>query len=181
VDILVMRSGCFCDMNGNRNCFSPADLARTAAVYDAAQHQAPLVLGHPTDPKAPAFGWVTGLLSGPAGLVATIERVDEAFKDAVRAGRYRNVSASFWPPSHAENPHPGAWYLRHVGALGGVPPAVRGLGTLAFSEPCEFAACDCGAVEFAAFAPLSRYERARAMANTTGCDLPTVMHYLRGQ
>ncbi|OYW21050.1 MAG: hypothetical protein B7Z43_11640, partial [Sphingomonas sp. 12-62-6] len=37
-----------------------ADLAATAAAYDPAKFEAPIVVGHPAL-DAPAYGWVRGL------------------------------------------------------------------------------------------------------------------------
>jgi hypothetical protein len=54
--------------------------------------------------------------------------------DLVRSGNYKKISASFFSPYHGDNPAPGIWCLRHVGFLGAVPPAVKGMEALAFSE-----------------------------------------------
>jgi hypothetical protein len=69
--------------------------------------------------------------------------VEPSFAEAVRDGRYRNVSASFYPPSAAHNPRPGVFYLKHVGFLGAAAPAVKGLKTV------SFAGAEAEAVEFA--------------------------------
>jgi hypothetical protein len=47
--------------------------------------------------------------------------------DLVREGRYRAVSVSLWMPDAPGNPTPGVWALKHLGYLGAVPPAVKGL------------------------------------------------------
>jgi phosphoglycolate phosphatase-like HAD superfamily hydrolase len=77
--------------------------------------------------------------------------VDPDFAEGVEAGRYRYVSASFYPPSDPNNPKPGNWYLRHIGFLGAQPPAVKGLAP-AFAEAAaaglvEFAAADASTVQ----------------------------------
>ena len=41
-------------------------------------------------------------------------QVDPAFAEAVAAGRYKKVSASFYQPNSPHNPVPGVYYLRHV-------------------------------------------------------------------
>lgn len=63
--------------------------------------------------------------------------MDPAFAELVKAGRYRKVSASFYPPAAKANPRPGSYYLKHVGFLGAQPPAVKGLKAIAFSEEAD--------------------------------------------
>ena len=67
-------------------------------------------------------------------LTADFAQVDEGFADLVKAGRYKKVSASFYPPTSPNNPKPGVWTLRHVGFLGAQPPAVKGLSAISFAE-----------------------------------------------
>lgn len=122
----LLRAGTFRDMHGQVTTFTPSDLAATAAAYDPARARAPLVVGHPTH-NSPAFGWLGRLEAEGEDLYGVPEQVDPAYAEAVRAGRYPERSASLYPPDHPRNPVPGVWYLRHVGALGGVAPAVRGL------------------------------------------------------
>lgn len=122
----LLRAGTFRDMHGRESSFSAADLAATAAAYDPARARAPLVVGHPRD-NSPAFGWLAALEADGDDLYGIPEQVDPAFAEAVRSGRYPERSASLYPPDHPRNPVPGVWYLRHVGALGGMAPAVRGL------------------------------------------------------
>ena len=77
---------------------------------------------------------------------------DPALTSLVQAGRFKKLSASFWPPTHPENPVPGVWSLRHVGFLGAAVPAVLGLAPVELggcaSNLIEFAGCD--AIEAAA-------------------------------
>ena len=60
--------------------------------------------------------------------------MDDDFAELVRKGRYKKVSASFYPPNHPSNPQPENWYLRHVGFLGAHPPAVKGLAAINFAD-----------------------------------------------
>jgi hypothetical protein len=57
--------------------------------------------------------------------------VEQNFEEAVRSGRFKKISASFYPPDHPNHPVPDARepYLRHVGFLGAKAPAVKGLET----------------------------------------------------
>ncbi len=112
---------------------SEADLAKIAAAYDPAAHEAPIVVGHPTT-DAPAFGWVERVEARPDGLHAIPRQVNGEFAELVRKGSYKKVSAAFYPATAANNPKPGVPYLRHVGFLGAEPPAVKGLKGIQFAE-----------------------------------------------
>lgn len=110
------------------------------ATFDAGAHRPPLVLGHPAN-DSPAYGWVNALkaktTAGVKRLMADIEPV-EALRGWVNARLYRNRSAAFY--------HDGR--LRHVGFLGGTPPAVKGLSPLpAFADGADDA--DAPPIEFA--------------------------------
>ena len=95
--------------------------------------RSPAGFGHPKNDD-PAFGWVKGLQSTGGLLSADFSDVDEGAKELVRAKKFKHVSASFYPPTHPSNPVPGKWYLRHVGLLGAMPPSVKGLGAVSFSD-----------------------------------------------
>lgn len=129
----IFRAGRHRTIDGRSVAFSEADLAAIAAAYDVAVHEAPLVIGHPKTDD-PAMGWVSGLKCVGLRLEADFRQMDPAFAEAVEAGRYKHVSAAFYAPDSPRNPKPGGYYLRHVGVLGAVPPAVKGLGPLAFAE-----------------------------------------------
>lgn len=129
----IFRAGRHRTIGGQTVEFSEADLAAVAAAYDAAVHEAPLVIGHPKTDD-PAMGWVSGLKCVGPRLEADFRQMDPAFAEAVEAGRYKHVSAAFYAPDSPRNPKPGGYYLRHVGVLGAVPPAVKGLGPLTFAE-----------------------------------------------
>lgn len=131
--IHIFKTGCHTDAHGERYCFAAGELANTAAAYNPGIHRAPLVLGHPKMDD-PAYGWVTRLEANGGNLVAFVEQVADELETWVQDGRYRSVSASFYPPEHPQNPSPGVYYLRHVGFLGAHPPAVRGLEEPAFAE-----------------------------------------------
>lgn len=130
----IFRPGRHTDASGRTLEFSAEDLARCAAAYDTSLHEAPLVIGHPED-DSPAFGWVKRLSLDPeGGLWAEVEDLAPGFVEAVRSGRFRKVSASFYLPSSAANPTPGVLSLRHVGFLGALPPSVKGLAPVRFKE-----------------------------------------------
>lgn len=142
--IQIFRPGQHTASNGAALDFTEAHLAASAAAYDPAKHEAPIVVGHPTH-DAPAYGWVKSLAYAD-GLEAEPHQVDPAFAEMFAAGRFKKISASFYTPDSPSNPVPGVYYLRHVGCLGAQPPAVKGL-----RNP-EFADAEEGVVEFADWA-----------------------------
>lgn len=159
----ILRPGCFYGMGGQKSCFTDNDLKTIAATYEPARYQAPLVLGHPADDaSSPAHGWITALSIGPDGsLIADLENVTAEMQRLVSEGRYRQLSASLWPPRHPGNPSPGGFSLRHLGALGASGPAISGLSKLAFSEPVTFACCH----PTLSFAALYQHRRSRTLLN----------------
>lgn len=138
----IFRPGKHTSANGVTLDFSEEQLAASIAAYDPKKHEAPLVIGHPKD-NGPAWGWVSGLNFAEGEVVAETAQVAEEFGEMVEAGRYKKVSASWYTPDSPSNPVPGVFYLRHVGFLGAMPPAIKGLSPLQFSEDEE------GVVEFA--------------------------------
>ncbi|WP_288082582.1 hypothetical protein [Shinella sp.] len=132
--IEVFRSGTFTPMEGEPITYSAADLKAIVDAYDVATAPAPVVVGHPkTD--APAYGWAQSFDYDASAdrLYATVGEIDPAFSDAVRAGRYKKISLSFFRPEDAANPVPGTWYPKHIGFLGGAAPAVTGLRNAQFA------------------------------------------------
>ena len=124
--IHIFKAGSHTAMSGATLAFSESDLQATARAYDPSKHEAPLVVGHPRA-DAPAYGWVKSLAYSENGLQAEPDQVDAQFAELVGTGRFKKISASFYPPESSANPVPGVYYLRHVGFLGAQPPAVKGL------------------------------------------------------
>ena len=129
----ILKAGKFTAANGKVYEFTAADLRTTAAAYDPAKHEAPLVIGHPRQ-DAPAYCWASGLQFDEEGLWAEPDQVDAAFDSLVAEGKFKKRSASFYEPDHPANPVPGTYYLRHIGFLGAQPPAVKGLKAVSFAE-----------------------------------------------
>lgn len=142
--IEVFRTGTFTPMEGGSLTYSAADLKALADAYDPETAPAPVVVGHPkTD--APAYAWAKSFDYDASAdrLYATVGEIDPAFSEAVKAGRYKKVSLSFFRPEDAANPVPGQWYPRHIGFLGAAAPAVAGLKNVQFSAaatPATFSA-----------------------------------------
>lgn len=132
----IFKTGRHTALSGAALEFSESDLAASAAAYDPALHEAPIVVGHPAL-DAPAYGWVKSLAFAAGALEAEPYQVDPAFAEMVSAGRFKKISAAFFPPGAPKNPAPGVYYLRHVGFLGATPPAVKGLRSPAFADDDE--------------------------------------------
>lgn len=96
-------------------------------TFNTAKHEPPVVIGHPAS-DAPAFGWVEGLKSearnGAKVLMAKFKQVVPEFEELVEQGLYKKRSAAFYADGS----------LRHVGFLGAMPPAVKGLADIKFSD-----------------------------------------------
>lgn len=129
----IFKVGRHTDMSGATLEITEADLEKTVAAYLPSRHEAPLVVGHPQH-DAPAWGWVAAMTLVDGILWATPHQVDPAFAKQVATGRYKKISASFYTPNAPSNPHPGVYYLRHVGFLGAQPPAIKGLPDAMFRE-----------------------------------------------
>ncbi len=128
----IFRAGTFTCMKGTALTFGEDDLQRMAAAFDSQARPAPLVLGHPENDQ-PAYGQVTGLFV-KLGVLYAQAMVGDALIALVQAKRYARVSASFIAPFSEGNPARGAYYLKHVGFLGALPPAVRELEPPSFAE-----------------------------------------------
>lgn len=159
--IEIFRPGRHVSASGEALTFSEADVAAIAAGYDPEVHRAPLVVGHPKD-NSPAFGHASSLAVHGGKLLAAVDQIDPSFAEAVNAKRYPKVSASFYRPSSPANPKPGAYYLRHIGFLGGMPPAVKGLADASFAGTAD----DMVTVEFAEGDPPAASSSSSSTATT---------------
>ena len=135
-EIEIFSAGKHTDSAGNTHTFTQQDLQSMASNYNPEKHEAPVVIGHP-QMDTPAYGWVKSLLCKGNRLIAHLKDIDTKFATCIRQGRYKKVSAAFYAPKATGNPAPGVFSLRHVGFLGGYPPAVKGLKQVAFSEENE--------------------------------------------
>lgn len=130
--IEIFRPGSHTAMSGETIGFTEAELRASAAAYDPALHEAPIVVGHPSH-DGPAYGWVKSL-NYAESLEAEPDQVEPQFAELVEAGRFKKVSAAFYRPNSPANPKPGVYYLRHVGFLGAQPPAIKGLKQIEFAD-----------------------------------------------
>lgn len=131
--IEIFKAGTRRDANGQVVTITTDDLKAVAANYSPEFHEAPLVVGHPKHDN-PAYGWVKSLHVDGDVLKAEPTQVDAQFAELVSEGKYKKISAAFYMPTASANPRTGQFYLRHVGFLGAMPPAVKGLRNPEFNE-----------------------------------------------
>jgi len=120
--IAIFKTGVHTDSSGSTKEWTEQDLDKIAA-YDPAKHEAPVVIGHPKD-NAPAYGWVEALKRDGDILYAKMKGLIPEFVEMVKKGMFKKRSISIYPDGT----------LRHIGFLGAMPPAVKGLPDFAFGE-----------------------------------------------
>lgn len=114
--IEVFKIGMHTDSAGNTREWTDEDLDAIVENYAEKQDEAPIVLGHPKTDD-PAYGWVSELKHEGGTLFAKLERVCPEFINWVEKGLYRKISIAL----------DSDFGLRHIGFLGAVAPAVKGL------------------------------------------------------
>lgn len=120
--IAISQKGKFKDSEGVERHLNDDFLNQV--ISNTKPNDAPAVVGHPKD-NSPAFGWATALRLNNGVLEAQFADTDDQFEQMVEEGKFRKRSASFYlnPPQ-----------LRHVGFLGAMPPAVKGLRDIQFND-----------------------------------------------
>lgn len=131
--IEIFKAGSRPDSHGTVVNITPEALQQVVDAYDVAYHEAPAVIGHPKM-DAPAYAWVKSLQLEGDVLKAELDQIHPEFSEMVTDGRFKKISASFYLPDSPDNPKQGSLYLRHVGFLGAMPPAVKGLRNPEFNE-----------------------------------------------
>ena len=124
--IEVFRAGTHTDSKGRTRTWPKADLDKICQSYNPADHEAPAVVGHPRD-NHPAYGWVEGLKRVGEKLLAKFKQVAPEFASMVEEGRFKKRSIRVMPDGT----------LGHVAFLGAVPPAIKGLKDIEFSEDTD--------------------------------------------
>lgn len=81
----------------------------------------PIVKGHP-ETDAPAYGWVQEL-EYDDGVMKAHVKFNKLFEEEIKDEQYKKVSIALFEDNT----------LRHIGMLGAVPPAVKGLENVEFS------------------------------------------------
>jgi hypothetical protein len=118
------------DAGGTTHDFPVEIVNEVADTYDTSRHRAAIVTNH--SEQGPAKGFVKALKFIGGKLFAEPENIEEKFKSEVDAGQWPNVSIRLYPPTHANNPVPGKWSLRHLSYV--VTGAVKGLAAPALRE-----------------------------------------------
>lgn len=117
----IFRTGTHTASNGTTASYTKDDLQRIIDRHNA-DDPAPLVVGHPKH-HAPAYGWVSELRVKGDILQARAKDVHDDFAQMVREGRFKKISIALLDGA-----------LQHIGFLGAAAPAVKGLGTVNWSE-----------------------------------------------
>lgn len=132
-DFEVLRAGKFVDANGNKVTISESDLAELSETFDPDLWKSPYVYGHPKDDD-PAQGYPESFYVKGKKLFSKPGKLFADFKEALKEGKYSKISLSIFHRNSPANPTPGKLYVRHVGFLGAVPPAVSGLANVELSD-----------------------------------------------
>lgn len=124
----IFKAGKHSSSNGVTREYTVEDCQKIVDNYNSnvTNHEAPIVIGHPKD-NDPAFGWIEKLKLVGDTILAKPKQVVKEFADAVQKGLYKKRSISLYPD----------FTLRHVGFLGAVPPAVKGLADLKFNDSTD--------------------------------------------
>lgn len=152
--IEIFKAGTRRDANGIEVTITVEQLQQAIDAYDPAFHESPVVVGHPKH-NHPAYAWVKALALKGDVLEAELDQIDPAFAEMVEQGRFKKVSASFYLENSPNNPKQGSLYLRHVGFLGAMPPAVKGLRNPEFAEGEE------GVIDFTEWTQATLFRRLR--------------------
>ena len=112
--------------HGDKGKYTAADLDHIVQKYQPAQHEAPVVIGHPAT-NLPAFGWVSALKREGQSLFGKFKQVQPAFAEMVKNGAFKKRSVALYRK-------PDGLELRHVGFLGAQPPEIKGLADVAFQD-----------------------------------------------
>ncbi|NNI75888.1 peptidase [Pasteurella multocida] len=152
--IEIFKAGTRKDANGKEVTLTIEDLQQAVKSYNVEFHEAPAVIGHPQH-NHPAYAWVKRLELDGDILKAEFDQIDPEFAEMVDKGRFKKISASFYLANSPNNPKQGSLYLRHVGFLGAMPPAVKGLRNPEFVEGEE------GVVDFSDWTEATLWRRLR--------------------
>ena len=134
------------DATGNTLTWTREDLQGIADRYtshvSSGGSYAPVVLGHPRD-DSPAYGVIKGVeLRGDSMWFQVA--LSDAIKESVERGEYTERSVWF------ERVADGEWRIRHLGFLGGTPPALKNLSQGELPVDKNFKKMDKG--DYSAFA-----------------------------
>jgi len=122
--IEIFRAGKQRDSSGEEREWTEAELDEIIKNYDPRHHEAPAVIGHPKEDH-PAWAWTEALKREGKILFARLRDAVPEFADMVRQGMFKKRSACFYVQPKLS--------LKHIGFLGAMAPAVKGLADIKFS------------------------------------------------
>ncbi|MBL1321521.1 MAG: hypothetical protein COA63_010750 [Methylophaga sp.] len=123
----AFQGGSQVDSKGNKKAWTEADLDQIVTntqkridknIYSGA----PMVIGHPKA-DAPAYGWIGDIKRVGKTVAVKGSNLQDAFATGVKEGLWPNRSVSIGKDSSG-------YYLRHLGFLGAVPPAIEGMDSI---------------------------------------------------
>lgn len=126
--IEIFRTGNQTDAAGNTKNYTQNDLDQIVIKYNdlaklSNSYEAPIVLGHPENDE-PAYGWVNQLERRGDLLYAELKELSPDFAGLIEKKLYKKVSIALYKDLT----------LKHIGLLGAVPPAVKGLVNVNFNN-----------------------------------------------
>jgi len=124
----AFRPGNFTDFSGKEWSFSESDIQDIAdGVQSQLQggYKPPLVAGHPKH-DSPRVGSVVDSKVEDGVLKLKIDEVDPDFAEQVQKGGFKYLSSALHKSFKKG--------IRHLGALGAMAPAIKGMSELAFGE-----------------------------------------------
>lgn len=119
----IFRTGKHTSANGVTKDWTTGDLDTMVKNFYEKNPDVPLVVGHPKT-NDPAFGWFKDVKRIGEKLYACFKQVAPEFAEAVNSGKLKTRSISVYPDGT----------IRHLGWLGAMPPAVKGLAGFQFQE-----------------------------------------------
>jgi hypothetical protein len=128
-NVELFQSGPQIDSTGNSHDWTNDDLDQIVKNYDPKVNEAPIVVGHPKE-NGPAWGWTKGIYRNGDKLYGNLD-IHPSFVQAIKEGLYKKRSVSLVKNNDG-------WNLHHVGFLGAVAPAVKGLADIPFADGEEY-------------------------------------------
>lgn len=124
----AFKPGTFVDFSGKEHSFSESDIQELAEGVKGqldGGYKPPLVAGHPKH-DSPRVGSVVDSKVENGILKLKLDEVDPDFAEQVQKGGFKYLSSAIYKDFKKG--------LRHLGALGAMAPAMKGMAELAFGE-----------------------------------------------
>lgn len=124
--VQILKTGSFTDMSGTPATFAEADLDRIVGQINAQVQggfEPPVCKGHPKHDD-PRFGSVKGAVKDGGKAYVIVDELSPTFAEECQRGEYKYVSPAFYANGS----------LRHLGVLGAMNPAIKGMEPIAFGE-----------------------------------------------